>query len=82
MFEVSRAKAVDKLNHFVENNLLEYSERLFSTKLFNWSKALALEASNFILIYFDFFFLRPNLSLCLSLKITIALAIKTIAIAS
>ena len=26
MFEASRAKAVDKLNHFVENNLLEYSK--------------------------------------------------------
>ena len=25
-FEASRAKAVDKLNHFVENNLLEYSK--------------------------------------------------------
>ena len=26
VFEASRAKAVDKLNHFVENNLLEYSK--------------------------------------------------------
>ena len=26
IFEASRAKAVDKLNHFVENNLLEYSK--------------------------------------------------------
>ena len=26
----------------------EYSERLLSTKLFNWFKALALEASNII----------------------------------
>ena len=26
MFEASRAKAVDKLNHFVENNLSEYSK--------------------------------------------------------
>ena len=26
MFEASRAKAVDKLNHFVENNLLKYSK--------------------------------------------------------
>ena len=25
-FEASRAKAVDKLNDFVENNLLEYSK--------------------------------------------------------
>ena len=25
LFEASRAKAVDKLNHFVENNLSEYS---------------------------------------------------------
>ena len=25
-FEASRAKAVDKLNHFVENNLSEYSK--------------------------------------------------------
>ena len=26
VFEASRVKAVDKLNHFVENNLLEYSK--------------------------------------------------------
>jgi hypothetical protein len=26
LFEASRAKAVDKLNHFIENNLLEYSK--------------------------------------------------------
>ena len=26
IFEASRAKAVDKLNHFVENNLSEYSK--------------------------------------------------------
>ena len=26
MFEASRAKAVEKLNHFIENNLLEYSK--------------------------------------------------------
>ena len=26
IFEPSRAKAVDKLNHFVENNLSEYSK--------------------------------------------------------
>ena len=26
MFEASRAKAVDKLNHFVENNLTDYSK--------------------------------------------------------
>ena len=26
MFEASRVKAVDKLNHFIENNLLEYSK--------------------------------------------------------
>ena len=32
--------------------------------------------------YFDFFFFRPNLSLCLNLKITIAPAIRTIATAS
>ena len=61
---------------------LEYSERLFSTKWFNLSKALALDASKFILDYFDFFFLSPNLSLCLNLKITIAPAIRTIATAS
>ena len=59
-FEASRAKAVDKLNDFVENNLSEYS------KLRN----------------FDFFFFKPNLSLCLSLRITIAAAIRTIATAS
>ena len=61
---------------------LEYSERLFSINIFNLSMALALEASNIILNYFDFFLLRPNLSLCLNLKITIAAAIKTIATAS
>ena len=60
----------------------EYSPRLFSTKLFNWFKALALEASNIILNYFDFFFLRPNLSLCLNLKTTMAPAINKIATAS
>ena len=32
--------------------------------------------------YFDFFFLRPNLSLCLNLKTTIAPAINKIATAS
>ena len=61
---------------------LEYSERFFSTKLFNLFKAAAFEASNFILVYFDFFFFKPSLSLCLNLKITIAPAISTIAIAS
>jgi hypothetical protein len=45
-------------------------------------KALALEASNIILNYFDFFFFRPNLSLCLNLKTTIAPAINKIATAS
>ena len=61
---------------------LEYSERLFSMNMFNFSMALALEASNIILNYLDFLFFRPSLSLCLSLKITIADAISTIAIAS
>ena len=60
IFEASRAKAVDKLNTFVEQNLSDYS------KLRN----------------FDFFFFRPNLSLCLNLRITIAEAIRTIATAS
>ena len=60
----------------------EYSARLLSTKLFNRFKALALEASNIILNYFDFFFLRPNLSLCLNLKTTMAPAINKIATAS
>ncbi len=46
-------------------------------------KALGIRAS----IYektnsFDFFFFKPNLSLCLNLKITIAPAISTIATAS
>ena len=61
---------------------LEYSARFTSIKLSNLFKAAALEASNFSLIYFDFFFFRPSLSLCLNLKITIAPAIRTIAIAS
>ena len=26
MFEASRAKAVEKLNHFIENNLVQYSK--------------------------------------------------------
>ena len=60
----------------------EYSARLFSIKLFNWIRALALEASNIISSYFDFFFFRPNLSLCLNLKTTIAAAINKIATAS
>ena len=61
---------------------LEYSERLFSTKSFNLFKAFALEGSKLIINYFDFFFFKPSLSLCLNLKITIAPAIKTIATAS
>ena len=61
---------------------LEYSERLFSMNIFNFSMALALEVSNIILNYLDFLFFKPNLSLCLSLKITIADAIRTIATAS
>ena len=61
---------------------LEYSERLFSMNIFNLSMALALEASNIILNYLDFLFFRPNLSLCLNLRITIADAISTMATAS
>ena len=44
--------------------------------------ASALEDSNFIVNYFDFFFFSPNLSLCLNLRITIADAISTMATAS
>ena len=53
-----------------------------TTTTVNLSTALALEASKIILNYLDFLFFRPNLSLCLNLKITIADAIRTIAIAS
>ena len=60
----------------------EYSERLLSTKLFNLFNASVFEATKFILNYFDFFFFKPSLSLCLNLKITIAPAIRTIATAS
>ena len=69
---------VQNQNFLALNNQL----RLLSTKLFNLSTALALEASNIILNYLDFFLFRPNLSLCLNLRITIAAAISTIATAS
>ena len=43
------------------------------------SKKLTVRFNDY---YFDFFFLRPNLSLCLNLKTTIAPAISKIATAS
>ena len=66
--------------HFRKNHF--NSVATIVEKLFNLFKAAAFEGSNFILIYFDFFFFKPSLSLCLNLKITIAPAIRTMAIAS
>ena len=56
-FESSRVKAIEKLNDFIEKNLFEYSERLFSKNISSFLSAWALELSNFILIYNRNFFL-------------------------